>query len=321
MKLLRNLCLVIILLHIFSGCERDEILQQVPDPTDSLAVINFLAADSSCGVLPTEIVLYAGKAVSISQQIEIELKVSKKGLWSLVSDTTNGLFFTASGSFSDTGKQQVSLQAKGTPLLPGSYLQTIKVGNNTRKILVSVLNEDFQAENVPLESYFRAKIGGVDVEIAAQTNSPEGISYGSGGKDSVSFASFINNPTQQTPGSVTLQKAFIPNFPSSTESDFKNFFQPGSYPFAIASCNSMMQKGIVFIWGQPPSTEFYISYSNFGDQSGSAFKITAMQDGHTSNGRYYVKIRARFNCKLYHIRTGEIKILTDGEMVSYFFRR
>ena len=56
------------------------------------------------------------------------------------------------------------------------------------------------------------------------------------------------------------------------------------------------------------------------DQGGSSFTITGIEDGRDNKGIYFVKVKSKFNCKLYNVRTKEMKELKDGEAVTYFKR-
>ena len=106
------------------------------------------------------------------------------------------------------------------------------------------------------------------------------------------------------------------NYYSSTEEDFKNFFSPGAYPIRKYDC---WRSGLLLFWNDDQN-ESWSTFWGSGDQSGSSFKIVGVEDGHDSEGIYFVKVFAKFNCKLYK-QSGEMKELTNGEMVGYFYKR
>ncbi|HVG14569.1 MAG TPA: hypothetical protein VM935_06400 [Chitinophagaceae bacterium] len=42
-----------------------------------------------------------------------------------------------------------------------------------------------------------------------------------------------------------------------------------------------------------------------------------MEEGHDKKQIYFVKVKFRFNCKLYNVRTREMRELKDGEGVTF----
>ena len=304
---------------LFISCERDE-MYETPQQVDSLAVFTLMSADSPCVVITSDSIFVKGKPLTSSQKIQFDIKVSKTGYWSLTTDTANDFFFSGKGNFIDTGRKTITLTASGTPIIAGTEYFSITAGNTRRSIAVPVIKTDIIEELVPLTSYFKAKIGGVDNYVEAPKQGPDDITYGRGGVDTVSFASFINNINQATPGSVTIQKGMVYNYPNITEAEFKAFFKPGGYPFVLSRCTNIYFAGITIIWGQPQTNEIWHTANPTSDQRGSSFTIVGVEDGHNSKGNYFVKVKSTFNCRLYNIRTGEMKELTNGEMVSYFFK-
>src|SRR5687767_15518468 len=112
--------------------------------------------------------------------------VSKAGEWSLSSDTINGISFAGSGTFQDTGKALIALNALGTPLKPGNFFYSLTQGTFKLFISVTVLKSNVLFDTVPLESYFKATIGGINYYSKAATIGPENVTYGRGGAEKVS---------------------------------------------------------------------------------------------------------------------------------------
>jgi hypothetical protein len=79
-----------------------------------------------------------------------------------------------------------------------------------------------------------------------------------------------------------------------------------------------MTDGFLISWNDSDSKTWSTYYGN--GQAGSYFKIVGRTEGYNSNGRYYVKVKMRFKCKLYSYPSGQMKELTNGEMVAYFVR-
>jgi hypothetical protein len=127
-------------------------------------------------------------------------------------------------------------------------------------------------------------------------------------------------PSPQGKGTISLQKGFIYDYSSATEEDFKKFFQPGSYPFAFNHTQNI-GAGIIISWASSEGRHYStFSLVSNNDQTGSFFRITGIEDGFNSSGKYFVKVKMQFRCKLYEVHTKEIKELTAGEMVTYFVK-
>ena len=89
--------------------------------------------------------------------------------------------------------------------------------------------------------------------------------------------------------------------------------------FSANKCNNNILPGVILIWNDA-NNQSWGTLKGFEDQAGSFFIITGVEDGHDNKGHYFVKVRSRFNCKLYNMRTNEMKELTDGEAVSFFIK-
>jgi hypothetical protein len=310
---------VLLLLVSFSGIIISSCQKVATEPENAAAIFNFLPSDAACGITALNGTFLEGRQLTDQERIQIELMVVKPGEWSLSSDTLNGLSFTGSGKFEDTGRTLITLTAMGSPLQPGNYLYALEEDTSKLFISVSVLKSSIISESVPLESYFKATLGGVPYYSKAAIVGPENVTYGRGGVDKVSFSTFVgqnNYPFPAGTGAASLQKGFLSGYPTSTEADFKNFFKPGAYPFATR-CGSNVSSGIMLFWTDA-NRQGWRTFKEFAHQTGSYYTIVGIEDGHDSKGIYFVKVRAKFSCKLYHPTTGEMVELTNGEMVSYF---
>ena len=311
----KTLFLLVCITGVFiSSCQK-----VAPELEDAAAIFNFLPSDAACGFTAINGTFSEGRQLTDHERIQIELMVVKPGEWSLSSDTINGLSFTGSGKFEDTGRTLITLNAMGTPLQPGNFFYALEEDTSQLFISVSVLKSSIITDTVPLESYFKATIGGIQYYSKAAIIGPENVTYGRGGVDKVSFSTFVgqnNYPFPAGTGAVSLQKGFFADYPTSTEADFKNFFKPGAYPFSTR-CGSNVSSGIILFWTDA-NRQGWRTFKEFADQTGSFYTIVGIEDGHDSKGIYFVKVRAKFSCKLYHPITGEIVELTNGEMVSYF---
>ncbi len=303
---------------VAAGCEKE-----ISGPPKELPPLFILPAPDVAGfhkVNNGEFLV--GRSLTGNEIIEAQALVSRIGKWSFSTDTLNGFSFSGSGSFTDTGRQTISLKAGGIPVSAGNYRFAIKKDLLKTEFLISVYKTDIPVEAVPLKTYFKATIGGIPYYVEEPSVGPDNVVWASGGKDTVSFSGFVSpgiTPNPPGTGTLSLQKNFIYNYAASTEADFKKFFAPGAYPLTVRYGNSI-SAGMILHWNDSDNT-VWTTIIEGTDQSGSAFNITGIEDGRDNKGIYFVKVKSRFNCKLYNVRTKEMKELKDGESVTYFKRK
>jgi hypothetical protein len=306
---------------LLTGCQKDPKLNQVIIDPDTSAVFTVRVPDTECPMTETNGSFLVGTPLTANENINIEVDVTKPGVWKYGTNTINGFYFSGSGNFTDTGKQYIILNALGTPVLAGNYFFTLPKSSSPALMPIAVMEHDILFETVPVKSYFKATIGGVDYDIIVATDGPDNISYGRAGIDTVSLVSFVGPGIYPNPpgtGTVSLQKGFIYNYQTSTETDFKNFFALAAHPYVLNKCMYQSLPGMILSW-IGSDDKVWTTLKEFGDQAGSSFIINGIEDGYTSKGNYFVKVKSTFNCKLYS-RTGEMTELTNGEMVSFFIK-
>jgi hypothetical protein len=251
-----------------------------------------------------------------NKKIRLKVQVKNKGKWNYRTNEMNGYYFAGSGNFSSKDQQIITLTGYGTPQQFGKDRFILKHNGTDISYDVHVLDNQVQFDWIPSYLYFAGKVDGQDIFINPPytvDNAPNAYS----GIDSFSFAAYASGVYPYDPGSGSLgiQKDLLAA-PGGiySEQDFKNFFLPGAYPFGSPNCRL---NGITVFWIDQQN-ELWTTYYGSADQGGSSFKITAIEDGYDSNGGYYVKVFIRFNCKLYHYPTNQMKLLTDGQGVICF---
>jgi hypothetical protein len=78
-----------------------------------------------------------------SNTVQITVNVTTIGSYSITTNTVDGFSFSASGSFSATGVQNVTLNGTGTPTSTGLQTFTVTAGSNTCTFSVTVLPVDY----------------------------------------------------------------------------------------------------------------------------------------------------------------------------------
>ena len=169
--------------------------------------------------------------------------------------------------------------------------------------------------------YYKATIGGTYYEAMSKANPTGPTDYwsgsGMGGQESVSFSSSINPLTHPIPVGYTeleITKGILYNYYVATNATVKDFLSPGTYPYKTTTI-----QGISILWVDKEGSLWSTHYGS-QDQTGSNFKILSTEEYNDPSVMYSLKVKMQFNCKLYKEDTGEMKELTNGEMVGLFAR-
>src|SRR5436309_5880080 len=72
---------------------------------------------------------FAVTPTDLNNTVEVNVDVAAIGTYSIVTDAADGISFSASGNFTDTGFQPVVLKCTGTPNATGTFTFTIPGGN------------------------------------------------------------------------------------------------------------------------------------------------------------------------------------------------
>jgi hypothetical protein len=109
-----------------------------------------------------------GKSLNDQNKMTIRVDVFSPGAYTITTDTVNGLYFAASGYFSNTGNQQITLQGEGISQQPGLYYFTIHGGSTTCEFYLLVQSAE------PL-AYYVLESGIVEDTVICTPNSVQGI--------------------------------------------------------------------------------------------------------------------------------------------------
>ncbi len=109
------------------------------DETSAQGTLN-KDASGNCKPVITSGVYNIDTTITDANFIEVEISVTKKGSYSIYTDTVNGYWFQAKGKFDQEGTARVRLLAGGRPQLAGFNLFTIKFNNSSCQAGISVLD-------------------------------------------------------------------------------------------------------------------------------------------------------------------------------------
>lgn len=89
----------------------------------------------------------AGTALNSSNTVQISVTVTTIGAYNITTDTMNGIWFNASGNFTMSTTQPLTLVGNGTPVNAGTFTFTVRFGTSTCTFVVNCLP-------APLNDYF-----------------------------------------------------------------------------------------------------------------------------------------------------------------------
>ncbi|MDQ3682939.1 MAG: hypothetical protein M3352_07690 [Bacteroidota bacterium] len=133
-NLLPSLISVLFVFFLFS-CQKEKSFESAAQGRGSLQ------ADGMGDCLPKTVVgtYISNIALNDSNYIEAELYISSPGSYTISTDTINGYFFNASGTFSSIGTNRVKLKAIGKPITSGTDDFLIRYDTSVCAIQITVL--------------------------------------------------------------------------------------------------------------------------------------------------------------------------------------
>ncbi len=122
---------------IFSSCQKEFSLETTANRSAGSLQSN---VTGECLPKTVQGIYEAGTVLSATAHyIEVQVNVAKAGTYFVNTDTINGMFFQATGSFAATGLNTVRLTGNGTPLSAGINNFTITYDSTVCKVPVSIL--------------------------------------------------------------------------------------------------------------------------------------------------------------------------------------
>lgn len=247
-------------------------------------------------------------ALEFDNAVVIKVDVSKPGTYTISTDTINGIYFKAVGSFSSTGVQPIVLYGIGKPIAAGSFTFTSsRASGCTFTIQIAPAIEYF---------FYDVTIDGVRSVLKIGEGAIVG-NYKSDGPQVPLLAFLHNGRVQAHPDNtyslygLYVVKSFI-NINNITSTGLQTFLQPGQYNYASRSSPD----GITIVWVGVADGPWPFG-TNDGDQTGSNFNITSVETYADTQGRSIARVKASFNCILYN-RIGQSKVLTNGKFYGEF---
>jgi hypothetical protein len=123
-------------IYFFTSCTKELSHENAGIPSEGS-----LQSDVTGDCLPKNVngVYEAGKALTATNFIEVQVNVTKSGSYTITSDTLNGIYFRATGVFTSTGMTTISLKGNGTPVAAGVNTYTISYAGTVCTVAVTTL--------------------------------------------------------------------------------------------------------------------------------------------------------------------------------------
>ena len=121
----------------FLACQKEVSFEQ----GNSTASVGSLSVDASGNCLGAVVsgIYYKDTAIKASNYVDVSVQVDTIGTYTISSDTVNGYYFKATGSFTATGAQTVRLIGGGNPLATGTNLFRVTYNGTVCDFSVTVL--------------------------------------------------------------------------------------------------------------------------------------------------------------------------------------
>ena len=136
MKCNLSLALILLLFTVLS-CEKERSLEDSKATNTSQGSLQSDAGECLPKLVNGNFV--AGVTLGATHSIEVDVTVDEVGSYFITTDTLNGYYFSATGEFTTTGLNAVTLTGKGKPLAEGGDIFTVTYDSTSCTVDVNVL--------------------------------------------------------------------------------------------------------------------------------------------------------------------------------------
>ena len=139
MKTLIKISSLLILTTVFfMACQKEVSFEQ----GNSTASVGSLSVDANGNCLGAVVsgTYFKDTAIKASNYVDVSVQVDTAGTYTISSDTVNGYYFKATGTFTATGAQSVRLIGGGKPLATGTNIFTVTYNGTICEFTVTVLS-------------------------------------------------------------------------------------------------------------------------------------------------------------------------------------
>jgi hypothetical protein len=126
--------IAIVFATLYLSCQDKYLMGNIPVAKGSLK------SESSGACLPKTIAgtYIAGKSLTDTNYIEVAVNVKSTGTYIISTNSVNGYYFTAGGTFTSIGSNTIKLAAKGTPITAGINDLTVSFDTSVCHIAITI---------------------------------------------------------------------------------------------------------------------------------------------------------------------------------------
>lgn len=129
---------VLLVIVLMMGCKKDP---AAPAPTpNNNAVFTLAATSGGCTSFQVQGDYFTGVALTNANNVTLQVNVTTAGPYNISTTTLNGISFSASGTFANTGAQTVVLRGNGTPTAPGFNVFPVSASNSACSFSINISN-------------------------------------------------------------------------------------------------------------------------------------------------------------------------------------
>ncbi len=124
-KIFSFVSLVLLSVLFFVSCEKELSFEGGGIVGPGAAVFTLGGSPASCTGFAASGTYMAGIALTTTNTITFDVNVSSAGAYTISTAAVNGITFSNTGSFTDTGTQTITLTGNGTPAAAGDFTYTV----------------------------------------------------------------------------------------------------------------------------------------------------------------------------------------------------
>lgn len=143
----------------------------------TIAVFTLVGGPGVCAAASASGSYTQGVALNISNTLTVSVNVATLGAYTLGAVSTNGMFFTSTGTFTTSGAQNVTLNGAGTPTTAGAT--SITVGNTATSCVFGIVVASSTGGTGSGTNFITANVNGIattfNQNIVSTISSPTGF--------------------------------------------------------------------------------------------------------------------------------------------------
>ena len=246
---LKQLLIFIFSTILFGSCQKELSFENTGGAVSGTAVFSLGGSPASCAGFSLAGIYTAGTIINSSQSVTFDVNVTTIGSYIIKTNTVNGISFSKTDSFTNTGSQTVTLMAAGTPDTSGSFTFTVTNSRGNCSFSINILPAGPSADYT-LNCAGIITNGVYTQGVALNSSNTLTIPITASTAGSYSITSSFNGILFSGSGSITTGAQTITLAGSGTP-EFS-----GTLPSSITVGTNICNYSIDFLPGSAPTTDY-----------------------------------------------------------------